>query len=179
MIRKLYWMVATIVFLSTSAPLWAAEDGFYIGGSVGNAYIQDSAPDTSEFENIDFNSDDTGYKLFGGFRGGFFGVEGGYVSFGSPTDRSTKIEMTAFDLFALIAFSAGPVDIFGKAGAVKWDRDTTVDGQQISTDGTDPVYGAGVALNIGSLGIRGEYELYDIGDTNDVYMISVGATVTF
>jgi hypothetical protein len=57
---------------------------------------------------------------------------------------------------------------------VAWDADILGGGSQASDDGTDSAYGVGVNFDFASLELRFEYELFDIKDTDDVDMLSVG-----
>ena len=110
-----------------------------------------------------------------------FGIEGGYVNFGSPSDDllsllPVKIEPTALDLFATLGFDIGPVGMFGYA---RWDVDIDVAGDNFSDEGHDPVYGVGARFNLWSLEIRGEYEIFDVSNVDDVTLWSVGVVWRF
>ena len=48
-----------------------------------------------------------------------------------------------------------------------------------SDSGSDPAYGAGLRFSLGSMEIRGEYELFDIDGSDDVYLLSAGLVWTF
>lgn len=165
-----------LLVLALAANNAQADNGFYIGGSVGNAAI-DATPDTPTEESID--SDDTGYKVFGGFKFTIFAVEGGYVDFGKPTQNSNTVELSGFDLFGLVNFGIGPIDLFGKVGVFAWDSDALVADNKVNKDGTDPVYGVGAGVSLGSFSVRAEYEYFDIKDFDTVQMISLGAVYTF
>jgi hypothetical protein len=75
------------------------------------------------------------------------------------------------------------VDLFAKVGLVSWDADIRAAFEDIvdrdSDSGTDPTFGLGVALRLGSFAVRAEGELFDVDGTDDLYMVSVGATYTF
>jgi hypothetical protein len=167
------------VFVSSSAFLGTAhaDNGFYLGGSLGNATIERSAPSS----NVDVNSDDTGYKVYGGFKFTVLAVEGGYVDFGSPTgNNNTEVELSGFDLFGLLNMGIGPVDLFGKVGAFSWDSEDIVNGvKSESRSGTDPAYGIGAGLSLGSFSVRAEYEYFDMSDFENVTMFSIGGVYTF
>lgn len=147
-----------------------ADSGFYIGAGVGDA----------SFDDKDFDENDTGYKVFGGYNIGFiplvdFAVEASYVDFGNPSNKITDIDLTGFDAFGLAGLSFGPFGIFAKAGVLSWDSDST--GGR-SDSGSDPAYGVGARFAIGSFAVRAEYELFDI-DGADVNMVSVSGVFTF
>jgi hypothetical protein len=48
-----------------------------------------------------------------------------------------------------------------------------------SDDGTDLTYGVGAQFRVWSLGIRAEYEIFDIDGPDNVDLISLGVTWTF
>ena len=105
------------------------------------------------------------------------------MNFGNPSgtvqDIPVGIEVTGFDLFGVIGFDIGPVGVFGKVGYLYWDADALVADLSESFDGSDIAYGAGLRFNLGSLEIRGEYELFDIEDAEDVSMWSLGLAYHF
>ena len=71
--------------------------------------------------------------------------------------------------------------LFARVGAVNWDADVSVSGFDAGggADGTDFTYGAGAQFRVGSLGIRAEYEVFDISDADNVDLLSLGVTWTF
>ena len=177
------------------APLAAfADSGFYIGGSIGGATLEADFGDPSipEFPD-DIDEDDTAYKIFGGYMFDLpvidLGVEVGYVDFGkpevdllAPINGIDQIEFdpTGFNLWGIAGIEAGPIDLFAKLGYIFWDLEARVPGfpGRASEDGSDIGYGIGAAFNLGSIQIRGEYELYDIEDA-DASMLSVGVAFRF
>lgn len=170
----------------SSAALAGSESGFYIGGSVGNAEA-DYSDDDRDLGDIDFNDDDTGYKIFAGYNFGIvpllnLAVEGAYVDFGSLEDKiedaTVEVDLDAITLTGLVGFDLGPVGLFGKAGVVDWDGDVEALGDSDSESGTDPVYGVGAKIQLGSFAVRAEYEYYDL-DKFEIDYFSVGAAYTF
>ncbi len=164
-----------------------ADTGMYIGASVGQLTLNvDDIGD--DLEDFDFSGDSTAFKFFGGYRFlSFLSVEGGYRDLGSPDDSfgDLKVEtgLTAWDLEAVGILPIGPIDLFAKAGILWWDADIKArlgdDSERDSDNGSDLLYGVGVALRLGSVAVRGELERFDIENTDDVYMWSLGATITF
>ena len=153
----------------------------YVGGSIGNTSVE------VEDSGLSFDDSDTGYKVFGGYRFmKYFGVEGGYMSFGEPSDEvsgiDVSIEATGWDAFAVGILPLGErFEVFGKLGLIFWDSDVDVSGAGSDSDsGSDTAYGVGGAFLIGEhFAIRAEYEIFDIEDTEDVNMFSVGAEWRF
>jgi hypothetical protein len=73
----------------------------------------------------------------------------------------------------------GPIDLYGKAGAMNWSADTTIGGSTTSNSGTDVFYGVGVGFYIWKLGLRAEYERFQIKDIDRVDLFSLSALFQF
>ncbi len=179
---KFFILILALALSAFCTPVFSANEGFYLGGSFGNSVINGQIDDTDNIKNIDFKSDDTGYKLFGILRSGAFALEGGYIDFGTPTtttadDVELKYELSGWDLFGVGNLTLGPVDIFGKVGLFLWDANQTNGAITVGNKGTDLTYGAGITLNVGSLGLRLEYERFEISNLDNVAMYSVGITI--
>ncbi len=178
------------ILAAAAIPAAAADNGLYIGASIGGSSIEVSDFD-DELGDVNFSDGDYAYKLFAGYRFmSFLGVEAGYVDLGSPSDVigdiediDIKIGVTGWDAFAVGFLPIGPVDLFAKVGLISWDADIRAAFEDIvehdSDSGTDAVWGLGVALRLGSLAVRAEGERFEIADADEVYMFSVGATFTF
>ena len=161
----------------------AAESGGYFGGSIGTAAIDAYLDDGSIPDAPTFDEEDTAWKAFLGYNFGItpifdLGIEGGYVNLGNPSGDvagiPVEVELTGFNLFGVIGFDIGPVGVFGKVGYLYWDAEALIDDISGSLDGSDLGYGAGLRFSVGSIEIRGEYELFDIEDAEDVSMWSLG-----
>jgi len=167
-------LIATLIL--TSLPAVAADNGIYLGGSIGQSNLQ-----VDEFS---YDADATGYKLIAGWRFlDWLAVEGNYIDFGSGDDSisGTKVEAEAdgVSLSAVGFLPVGPVDLFARVGAVDWSSDLSSPGiDNGDDDGTDLTYGIGAQFRVWSLSIRAEYEIFDVSDA-DLDMISVGVTWTF
>ncbi|MBW0148016.1 outer membrane beta-barrel protein [Marinobacter arenosus] len=175
--------LAVSLFAVSGTTLAGSDSGLYLGASVGQAQLDfdDELPDIGD---VDFDDDDTGYKIFGGYNFGLIplvdlAVEGAYVDFGKFKGTLGPLSNADFEVdgwtgAGLAGFKLGPVGIFGKAGFISWDGD--FDGG--SDDGTDPLYGIGARFNLFSFQLRAEYERYDL-DNFDIDYFSVGAAYTF
>ena len=180
-------ITAMAAVLATFIAFVPAESkaGGYIGASVGQAYIEVDTGDPTIPENFDEN--DFGFKAMVGYEFDLpinLGIEAAYVDFGAPSGdiAGTQIEVDAngFAGFSTIGFDLGPLGVFGKAGIIAWDASLTIDGFDAgSDDGSDPAYGIGVKFGVGSIDIRGEYEIFDIEDSEDVAMLSIGIVYSF
>jgi len=151
-----------------------ADSGFYIGAGVGGAPV----------EVVDFDESDFAYKIFGGYNFGYvplvdLAVEASYVDFGSPSNRNINVDINGFNAFGLVGLSFGPFGIFAKAGLISWDSKISIDTNRFNDDGVDPAYGIGARFQFGSLAVRAEYELYDLGSVSDISMVSASAVFTF
>lgn len=172
-------LLSPAVLLGMSVPALAADNGIYIGGSVGQANVEvDNIP---ELSSEDFKGDDTGYKFIVGIRPlDWLAVEANYVDFGSPKDTvaGTQVKASGDGITASVLgfLPIGPVDLFARAGLISWDTD--LEGRP-STDGTDLAYGVGAQFRVWSISVRAEYEKFDVDDLDDLSMFSIGATFTF
>jgi opacity protein-like surface antigen len=167
-----------------SLPAVAADNGFYLGASVGQSGVE--VDEVVGGFDLNYDSSATAYKLIAGWRFlDWLAVEGDYIDLGSGEDKvsgdKVEIDVSGVSLSAVGFLPVGPVDLFARVGAVNWDADVSVDGFDAggSTDGTDFTYGAGVQFRVWSLGIRAEYEVFDIEDADNVDLLSVGVTWTF
>lgn len=165
-----------------SLPAFAADNGFYLGASVGQSNIKDR----DDLSGLSLDSDDTGFKVIAGFRPlDFLAVEVNYVDFGKPDDTvagtNVQVDANGIDAFGVLFFSPVPLfDLYAKAGVISWDAKATVQNLgSVDDSGTDFAWGAGAQFRLGSLAIRGEYEKFEIGAIDDVNMLSLGVTWTF
>ena len=169
-------ILVTFLALATTS----ANAEFSIGASAGYVTIADSDA------TVDFDGNDVGYKLFGTYMfNNFFGVEGGYVDFGAPDSdflgSNFSIEASGWNAYLVGNLPIGDTfGLFAKAGAVKWDADSFMDGISAgSDDGNDLALSGGVRLNFGSLGIRAEIDWYDVSDADKAWMASIGLEFRF
>lgn len=165
----------------------SADSGFYLGGSVGNSTVEANVSDPSLPQDFSFDESDFAYKVFGGFGADLpvlrLGVEGGYVDLGAPSGdvlgESIELDTTGISVFGVVGIDLGLIDVFGKVGLISWDVDVSAAGESFSDDGSDAAYGVGLGFSLGSVEVRGEYEIFDISDVDDVTMLSVGLVWTF
>lgn len=181
------WVATLITGILLLPAIASADSGFYLGGSVGGSTLEADLSDITipGLPSI-LDEDDTAYKLFAGytFDGPIvnLGIEGGYVNFGKPDidvfGDPFLLDTDGLNLWGIAALDAGPVEIYGKLGMIAWDVTADYLGASAKEDGTDVGYGAGLRFSLGSLKIRGEYEIYDLDDA-DLGMLSIGIAYQF
>lgn len=191
-------VLATGLFMCT-APALAADRGAYVGAGVGLATLEvDDVLDLG----VDFDEDDVGFKLFGGYR--FFpwlAVEGAYFNGGKPELResdgtlSASMEIEVQGLIAAAVFSL-PVgerfELFIKPGVAFWDAETSIRirdqsgsfGGDVDDNGSAFFLGGGAAFNFTeNLATRLEYEWFEAApewDSDDEeFVTEVDATAGF
>jgi hypothetical protein len=167
-----------------AAPAFAADNGVYLGASVGQSGV--SFEESFEGQDFDFDADSTAYKGIVGWRFlDWLAVEANYVDLGSGDDKvaGQRIEsdVSGLSLSAVGFLPIGPVDLFARVGAIDWDADLSAPnlGVRASDDGTDLAYGIGAQFRVWSLSLRAEYEQFDISNADTVDLVSLGVTWTF
>ena len=171
-----------IVAAVVCVPFTGAFGKAYVGASAGQGVTQVDAGLGESFD-----ASDTSFKVLGGWRFmKFFAVEADYRDLGSQSDmvlgEQYVIDTSAIDLFAVGVVPLGSFEVFGKAGYSMWDADMSIVGVpgSGSDDGNDLAYGVGGAYKFGGkFAVRLEYEMFDIENTDDVTMASVGIDFRF
>jgi OOP family OmpA-OmpF porin len=168
-------ILATALLLASTASM-AADNGIYLGASLGQANVDIN----QGIAQIDEN--DTGFKIIAGIRPlDWFGIEANYVNFGEPEQNGLSVKADGISGFGVFFLPVGPVDVFAKGGVISFDTNLKAKniGDIYRDDGTDFAYGVGVQFRLLSLGIRAEYEKFDIDNVKDANMLSIGVTYTF
>ena len=177
--RKAILFAAALLTLPV-LPAVAADNGFYLGGSIGQANLKIDDLTNNTFANDDFDGDDMAYKLIAGIRPlDWLGVEAAYVNFGKPEDtvlgQKLKADGDGISAFAVGFLATGPVDLFAKVGLISWD--SKISGS-FDDNGSDLADGAGAPFRVLAHSKRAENETFEVSDA-DLDMISVGVTYTF
>lgn len=154
------------------------EAGFYAGAGVGTFEVQiDDFDDlTTEVERYD--SDDTAWKAFAGYRmNKWIGVELAYVNLGSPDDEilpgtRLTVETDGFAPYIVGTIPIGWFEIFAKAGYYWYEVDARITSPlgNVSDSDSDSTFtwSAGLGLNVFErVNIRLEYEQFDFDQTDD------------
>jgi opacity protein-like surface antigen len=164
-----------------------ADNGFYIGGGVSQAKIDDIGSDFDTGDLDDFEIDDTAWKIIAGIRPlSFMAIEANYMDLGDERFTAgpfrARASAEALALYAIGFLPIPIVDVYGKIGAARWEFDGSFEGTGIDDfddSGTEFAYGAGVQLKLGSLAARLEYEQFDIDNTDGLELLTLGLTYTF
>ena len=176
-------IAASLLVALGSAPMlsWAGSDsGLYIGASVGQSSVE-SDFDGSSF---DIDDEDNGYKILFGYNFGLLpfldlAIEADYRDYGTFGGNNASAELVSSEIFGVVGFNIGPLGVFGKVGYSDADFDAVVDDVDLNDSDSATAYGIGAKINLGSFGIRAEYEELDLDAVDDVNMFSIGATYTF
>jgi len=170
--------------LGTGTALAAGPDenprGFYFGGGVGNFNVEIDRASQVDNAIRRLDDDDTGWKVFGGYRfTKFLSLEGAYVDFGRQSDTfdasgssgDFKAHLSGFSPQLVGTVPLGPVELSAKVGVYFIDVDLSADVDSIdeldfdsNTSEEDFMYGVGVGATLFQrLNAKLEYEWIDIG----------------
>jgi opacity protein-like surface antigen len=162
-------LAALILTLASTAAFADNDSGFYVGVGAGQFNLESD-------DTVDFEGDDTVYKVFAGYRfSKFIGVELDYIDLGNPGDQGSNFsfesEINGFAPYFIVTLPLGPIEAFGRVGYYFYDIETsgTFAGVAASVDDSSEelVYGVGVGLTLfDHLHARLEYEFFDIEDTD-------------
>jgi hypothetical protein len=179
-------LLASASLLAPGGAALAADNGFYVGlasSDVESDYefgiVAAGAPD-----------DDRGFKGIVGFRPlDAFAIEANYVDLGEtvvpvsvfcftvPCPQAAEIDSQAVSVSAVGLLALPLVDLFARVGYARWESEQSQFGAQ-DRDGSDPTYGAGAQVRIGSFALRFEYERFDFDD-DSADLMSIGFIYTF
>jgi len=160
----------------------------YLGGSLGRASLEGSPTDLDL--DFDFKGDDTGYKVFGGYRLlKFLAIEASVFDLGQIEDSvlgfTVQADLKGIDAHAVGVLPAGRVvQFFGKAGFAHWQFEATIfdDVNRLTRDdsGTDFTYGIGAAFRLNKhLALRAEWEVFELETADNLSFASVGIEIGF
>ncbi|MGH8261479.1 MAG: hypothetical protein ACREUG_17500 [Steroidobacteraceae bacterium] len=166
----------------------AADTGIYVGAGYVRAQVNNVFGTT----NYNFKIDDNAWKAILGIRPlPFLAVEANYVDLGhqsqgllggnGPTGHA---DARAFDLFGVGLLPVGLFDLYAKAGLARWQLSgnfTGSNGSLLALDrhGTNFAWGAGAQAHFGPLGLRLEYEHFQMPDTDGARLYTAAVTFTF
>ena len=172
---------AAALLLIPEAARAGGESGIYIGASLGSAGL-----DISD-GGVEYDDDDTAYKIFAGYNFGKLpfinlGVEGSYIDFGTAKGdvlgNRAETDVSGLDAFGLVGVNLGPASLFGKVGAIYWNSESSLGANDVDDSSTDAAFGVGLQFQVLSIGFRAEYELFKL-DVADIGFVSAGVSYTF
>jgi OOP family OmpA-OmpF porin len=167
--------------LATAAAAQAQdnESGFYAGAGVGSFDVQIDDVDDID-DTIDrYDTDDTAWKVFGGWRmNPYLAFELAYVNLGSPDDEILPgvTLTTETDGFAPYAVGTLPIgdwfELFAKVGYYWYDTEASLESPLITVDESDTnetfTWSAGAGVNFFErFNVRLEYEQFDFDEADD------------
>ena len=165
----------------------AADGGFYIGGGYGQAYVEDHL-DNPNGGTVSFDAHDRSYRAFFGYRMRAtqhvdLAGEATYINYGraSQSDQGVTFQhrFRGGELAGLVILPAGLLDVYGRVGAVRWSSTTDVGDTSTSRSGINGLYGFGAAFNVGKLGVRAEYDFYDVSVVDKLKTFTLSAVFRF
>lgn len=177
--------IISVASLLAAAPVTASADsGFFVGGSVGAATLDD------RIDTFALDTDSTSFRLNAGWQfSDFLAVEAGYHDFGKFDEEldlggilsDVDIRADGYTLGLTTSIPLGSnMSLFGRAGAFIWEADARVDGLRIEGfDDENLYYGAGADFRVSErLSLLGDWTRYELDDTeSDV--ISIGFRYRF
>jgi hypothetical protein len=176
----------TVVIAIAASACAHANSGLYAGGGLtevraSNVYGLDLGCGGC----ADWRLDSTSWEAIAGWRPVHpFAVEAKYESLGRSSAQlshgNALLDGNAAGLYAIGFFPLPPsvIDLFGKVGLVR----SELHGHSYtfhpprSDSGTELALGAGVQANLGRVGLRLEYERFNIPQTTHAYIYSIAAT---
>ena len=174
-------LVALAVLLLSSFRV-AAADGLYLGAGVGMAAIK------TDVNGSLFDADDAAYRAFAGWRFDVvplidLAVEAAYTNFGKPSQsvagQAVNFKLKGPSVAGLVILPIGPVDLYGKGGAISWKAERTINGVVNQSSGGDFFYGAGLGFYLWKVGLRFEYERYQLQGIDRLQMYSANVLFQF
>ena len=194
--RSFKWAASLACLMVSALPITPARAinplGFYVGGAVGQARVDATAPNASGFR-----ENHSAFKVMVGVRPiSVIGAELAYADFGHPSHLNgflaTDVTMKGASAFGIFYLPVPIVDIYAKAGVARLRSTATISfvcpaGQvcpavpyyaPISRTDVGFAAGAGAQLKIGGLAIRGEYERFNAAGAYPG-LFSVGLMWTF
>ncbi|HEV8018208.1 MAG TPA: outer membrane beta-barrel protein [Steroidobacteraceae bacterium] len=172
-------LLLTALVLAFGAGAARADEGLlYLGAGITRNSVKDIASTAS-----DLNS--TSWKVLAGFRPiSWFAVEADYIDLGSETTNFTSatahLQYKAFTGYAVgyVPLPVPFVDVFGKVGLARWSSSgssVTLPSNffSLSDNGTEFAWGIGAQAHMGNLGVRLEYESFNIPNTNGANVFSL------
>lgn len=174
-------VVFVLLALLISSPVWSQMPGkLYLGGSVGSSFIE-TKPTAIGNEDLKIDKNGFAYKIFAGYKSPkLIGIEADYRNLGTVKDKllgtEFKSNVKGFDIFVTGTLSFAFLEVFAKAGYFFWSSELKGGNISQKADDGDFVWGVGAGLGLGKLGVRAEWEMFNVGDLESLSMLSAGIT---
>ncbi|MGD8377839.1 MAG: outer membrane beta-barrel protein [Acidobacteriota bacterium] len=161
-----------LALIGLTTPICQAA-GFNLGASIGQSDLEDDRLQG-------FNDGDFAWKAFVGFRFfKFFGVEGGYQDFGSPSQslagQTATYSVDGWDVWAVGILPIKKFELFGKVGILYGDYRWTINDASGHSSESDLGYGIGIGWTFTkTFAMRLEYERFDTSYVDDLGALTIG-----
>ena len=173
-------VLGTLGLMAAAPRAQAADNGFYLGAGITKTEFDPDDLDTVKL-------DDSSFKVIAGIRPlDWIAFEVNYVDLGSDSQAlapgvTSKLDASAVTGSVLLLKEFQIVDVYARAGLAHWKLDGSITGQDSDSEtGDEFTYGVGVGVHFGSIGVRAEYEKFEINDLDtDVNTLSLSFTYTF
>ncbi|WP_413112842.1 OmpA family protein [Thaumasiovibrio sp. DFM-14] len=169
--------LTTLMAFSVTA---AQDQPFYAGARIGNAHYTDA-----KYDNV-FSFDDRNSVAGGAFLGynftPYFAFEGGYTYLGKgKLSEGRTWEADGIDLLGKLSYGlTDKLDLFGKAGAFRYDNELSGEPTDTGDNGWAPTVGAGLEYYFNkALSARVEYQYYDDLEESNVHFWGLGLVYNF
>jgi hypothetical protein len=160
------------------------DEGFYVGGGVGQFNIDIDGIDGVDEAVERLDDEDTAWQAFIGWRlNPYISLQAAYIDFGGPEDDFStsgssgnyKAELSGFAPSIIGHLPLGPVEFTAKLGYYFYDIDITANIDDLggnvfesNDSGEDLMYGAGVGMTFFErLNAKLEYEKIDLEGVDD------------
>ena len=176
--------IAGLLIASLMPAVALAENGFYLGSSIGHASL------TEDFEAFDVDAESVAYRFIAGWQfNEFLSIEGGYHNFGRFEDSFTvdgepvdlNLEADGFTFGGTLSLPLTQTfSLYGRGGAFFWDGDANVNSIiEARPEESNPYYGGGAKVAITEkLDLVGDWTRYEL-DSTDSDVVSIGFTFRF
>ena len=169
-------LTATLLLAFAATPALSDENrGFYVGGGLGQFGLSFDADDI-DLDELEFDDDDTAYKIFAGWRfNPFLALEVDYMDLGSPTETFTDgvfeedvgIGLDGFAPYLVGTLPVGPLELSAKVGYFIYNVD--IDTDDFSESDSDEAFAYGIAAGVvvlQHLALRLEWERFEVSDVD-------------
>ena len=95
----------------------------------------------------------------------------------TPCPTEATIDSQAVSVSAVGLLALPLVDLYARVGYARWESELSPFVAE-KREGSDPTYGAGAQMRLGSFALRLEYERFDFDD-DSADLVSIGFTYTF